>query len=141
MFLELMYQDIFNENMNLSQKLCSLEGKNICLQNIKRELLEQLDDARTTTKSLEQEITQLKENVIKIQKEKGHNDCKIKRLEVVIFSYFFYLKALILIRMSYMQKKTSHHHQLRLFLQNHFYPTSRSLLRRKPSDQYQCQGT
>ena len=83
-----MYQDIFNENMKLSQKLCSLEGKNICLQNIKRELLEQLDDAKATTKSLEQEITQLKENVIKIQKEKDHNDCKLKRLEVVIFSYF-----------------------------------------------------
>ena len=83
-----MYQDIFNENMKLSQKLCSLEGKNICLQNIKRELLEQLDDAKATTKSLEQEITQLKENVIKIQKEKDHTDCKLKRLEVVIISYF-----------------------------------------------------
>ena len=72
--------------MKLSQKLCSLEGKNICLQNIKRELLEQLGDAKATTKSLEEEIRQLNENVVKIKKEKEQMDIKMKKLEVIIMS-------------------------------------------------------
>ena len=68
--------------MKLFQKLYSLEGKNICLQNIKRELIEQLGDARAATKTLEEEVSQLREDFLKVKTEKDQLDYKMKNLEV-----------------------------------------------------------
>ena len=82
------FQDIFNENLKLSKKLYSLEGKNICLQNIKRELIEQLGDARAATKTLEEEVSQLKEDFLKVKTEKEQLDYKMKNLEVKPLIYF-----------------------------------------------------
>ena len=77
-------KDIFNENLKLSEKVWSLEGKNICLQNIKRELLEQLGDARAVTNTMEEEITQLQANLVKSSKEKENVEVKTKELEVIL---------------------------------------------------------
>ena len=68
--------------MKLFQKLYSLEGKNICLQNIKRELIEQLGDARAATKTLEEEVSQLREDFLEVKTEKEQLDYKMKNLEV-----------------------------------------------------------
>ena len=61
----------------------SLEGKTICLQNIKRELLEQLGDVRAVTNSLEEEINQLRVDLVKARKEKEDLSIKMKKLEVI----------------------------------------------------------
>jgi hypothetical protein len=60
-----------------------LEGKTICLQNIKRELLEQLGDVRAVTDSLEEENNQLRADFVKARKEKEDLAIKMKKLEVI----------------------------------------------------------
>ena len=69
--------------MNLSGKFCALEGMNICLQNIKRELLEQLGDVRAVSDSLEKEIDQMKADFAKTREEKLSLEVKMKKLEVI----------------------------------------------------------
>ena len=66
-----LFKDIFNENIKLFEKVCSLEGKNICLQNIKMELLAQLVDTRTHKDALEKEVSHLHTEYNKSKQEKG----------------------------------------------------------------------
>ena len=71
----------------------SLEGKTICLQNIKRELLEQLGDLRAVTDTMEEEINQLRADFVKARKEKENLEIKMKKLEVILKKiqlYFFF---------------------------------------------------
>ena len=80
----LIFQDIFKENLKLSEKLCSLEGKNICLQNIKRELLEQLGDMRDATDNMEKEISQLRTELSRTRNEKEVLEVKARKFEVFL---------------------------------------------------------
>ena len=62
-------KDIFKENLKLSEKVWYFEGNNICLENIKRELIEQLGDVRAVTDTMEEEINQLRADFVKAKKE------------------------------------------------------------------------
>jgi len=74
-------KDIFKENLKLSEKVSSLEGKVICLQNIKTELLDQLVEARKAKDNMEMEMGDLHEDIDKIRKEKEMMEKKMQSLE------------------------------------------------------------
>ena len=76
-------QDIFDENMKLSEKVGCLEGQNICLQNIKRELLEQVGESKEYVESLEEEMNKIKEDYSQALYENNILKERIKSIEVI----------------------------------------------------------
>ena len=66
----------------LSEKIGRLEGRNICLQNIQRELLEQVGERQDYVETLEEEICELKEEYATALNDKKILKEKLSKLEV-----------------------------------------------------------
>ena len=68
--------------MKLSEKVGCLEGQNICLQNIKRELLEQVGESVDYVESLEKQMNEIKDEYSHTLNENNILKQKIKNIEV-----------------------------------------------------------
>ena len=78
------FQDMYNENLRLSKKVCSLEGQNMCLQNIKRELLDQLGERKEAYTSMEREAKRAKSQLKSCVEENLDLQSKLSALEVFL---------------------------------------------------------
>ena len=90
--------------MNLSAKVSSLEGRSICLQNIKLELLEQLLEARTAHSMLEKEVSHLHSELSKTRQEKENMEITMIKLEVSPHNYNHVIVSSFSYRLSFTGK-------------------------------------
>ena len=86
------------------------------------DLIEQLGDVPPLTNSMEEEINQLRIDLVKAKKENENLEVKMKKLEVILKIIQLYFSFLIS-RMKFTVKQSPPYH-LRLLhpLQNQFYP-------------------
>ena len=68
--------------MKLSEKVGCLEGQSICLQNIKRELQEQVGESKNYVESLEEQMNEIKEEYSQALHENNILKQRIKNIEV-----------------------------------------------------------
>ena len=128
--------------MNLSAKVYSLEGRSICLQNIKLELLEQLLEARTAHSMLEKKVSHLHSELSKTRQEKENMEITMIKMEVSPHNYNHVILFSFSCRPSCTGKPRLPtnlllpHHLHRL--QSLFYPVWSCLSKRRTSAQSQC---
>ena len=96
---------------------------------------------RAVTDTMEEEISQLRTNLVKARKEKENLEVKMKNMEVILKIIQLYFSILIS-RMKYTVKQSPPNHLLLPHhLQNHFYPIWSYHSRRRPKDLSLCQET